>query len=84
MVKGSDRLRYLAYRCHRCGRILTKLEILDRWHEAEKDVSVTKSAVCPCGARHLSPSNVKLWEELFLPRVWKLWWYEVFLPWVRR
>ena len=81
MVKGSERLKYLCYRCYRCGRLLTKLEIIDKWHENEKDVSVVRSALCSCGSRHITPTNPKWWEELLLPRVWWLWALEVFMPW---
>lgn len=83
-LKPSERLRYLCYRCYRCGRLLTRLEIVAKWEEAEKDTSTVQSAVCSCGSRHITPGNPKLWEELFLPRVWKLWYYEVFLPWLNR
>ncbi len=84
MYPGSERLHFPCYRCHRCHRLITKLEILDRWHEAEKDTSVVHHAICPCGSRHLSPTNPKWWEELLYPRVWRLWYYEVLLPWLAR
>ena len=90
MYTGSERLRYLCYRCHRCARLLTKLEILDKWtkyeaeNEANSGLGKVKKALCSCGSQHIVPTNAKLWEELLLPRVWKLWWYEVFLPWVKR
>jgi hypothetical protein len=77
-----DRINYLVMRCYRCGRLITKLEILRVWDKAEKSGGVHPS-LCPCGSRHVSPTNPKLWEELFLPRVWKLGFYEVFLPWLR-
>ena len=80
----SERLRYLCYRCYRCGRLLTKFQILDKWEEAEKDVSVTRSALCACGSRHINPSNPTLFEELTNFRIWILWFYEVFLPWLRK
>ncbi len=84
MYPGSDRLTYLCYRCHRCGRVLTKIQILKRWVEAEKDISVTQSAVCACGSRHINPSNPTLFEELTSPSIWVLWWHEVLLPWLRK
>lgn len=83
MSSRSDRLSYLCYRCHRCGRLLTKLEIIDKWEEAEKDISVPHLGLCVCGSRHISPSN-PLWYEEFSPRVLKLWFYEIVLPWLKR
>jgi len=83
MYEDSDRLRFLCYRCHRCGRLLTKLQILDKWHEAEKDVTKTNMGLCACGSRHINPSNPTLWEELTHPSVWRLWYYEVLLPWLK-
>ena len=80
-MSDEDRLRYLCYRCYKCGRLLTRLEILKKWREAEKYVGeageAIRASLCPCGSRHISPTNPTLREELFLPRVWKLWWKEV-------
>jgi hypothetical protein len=75
----SDRLSYLLYRCQGCKRLLTRLEIIESWERSES-TGVRFSGICPCGSGKIGPTNAKLWEELFLPRVWKLWWYEVFLP----
>lgn len=73
----SDReVSYLAFRCVGCGRLITKLELMDRWQKSELE-GLSDHSVCPCGSRQLRPTNPKLWEELFLPRVWKLWWREV-------
>lgn len=83
-MNRNDRLRFLCYRCYRCGRLLTKYEILDKWEAAEKDVSVVHSSICKCGSRHITPANPTLLEELTLPRVWKLWFYDVFRPWLRK
>ncbi len=82
-MKPSERLRYFCYRCYRCGRLLTRLEIVKRWEIAEKDLSVPHLTICPCGSRHLSPTNPKWWEELLYPRVWKLWWVEAVTPWLK-
>lgn len=60
----TDRLFY-CYRCHLCQRLLTKLEIL----EAR---AAGRLNLCPCGSRKIQVTNPKMWEELFLPRVWKL------------
>lgn len=75
---SDERLRYLAYRCYVCGRLLTRYEIYDRWDRGESD------NLCPCGSNKISPTNPKLWEELFLPRVWRLWWFGVVIPWLRK
>jgi hypothetical protein len=80
----NERLRYLCYRCYRCGALLTKYQILDRWEAAEKDIGVVHSALCKCGCRHITPSNPTLFEELTSPSIWKLWLYDVFIPWLRR
>jgi len=78
----SSRLTYLAYRCEKCGRLLTKLEMIEGWERAERD-GISLKGVCSCGSGRVSPTNPKLWEEICLPRVWRLWWKEVALPWVR-
>lgn len=46
-----------------CGRALTKLEILERMQHGP---------ICPCGNNSWKSSNFKLWEELILPRSWKM------------
>lgn len=74
----SDRLSHLAYRCTKCRRLLTKLEIISTWEKAERE-GVSRG-LCPCGGSRISPSNPTLSEELLLPRVWKLWFYEILLP----
>ena len=86
MSKASDRLRYFCYRCYRCGRLLTRLEIVAKWVETEKNVDLSKphAVICPCGSRHLTPTNPYWYEELFFPRVWKLWFLEIFLPWLKK
>jgi len=53
------------YRCHSCGRLITKLEVLES--RAERRMNL-----CPCGSRVVQPTNPKVWEELFLVRCWKL------------
>jgi hypothetical protein len=75
-------LKYLLYRCYKCGRVITKLDIQAIWSIPPPPKGCNDHVpLCPCGSRHVSPSNAKLWEELILPRIWKLWWYEVVLPW---
>src|SRR5947207_4395614 len=60
----TDRLHY-CYRCKGCARLITKLEVL----EARAAGRVN---LCPCGGRTISPTNATWWQELTLPRLWKL------------
>jgi hypothetical protein len=60
----TDRLHWV-YRCTSGGRLLTKLEILEQRSSGSADL-------CPCGSRTIRPTNARWWEELFLPRCWKL------------
>jgi hypothetical protein len=84
-VKGTERLRYLVFRCYRCKRILTKLQILDKWLSAEADgPRKGHNALCVCGSRHIVPTDLTAWEEITTPRVWVLWFYEVLVPWLRK
>ena len=75
---SSRTTTYLCYRCLACHRLITRYDILRAWEEAKS------AALCPCGGGKISPSNPTLWEEITLPRVWRLWWGEVFLPWLRK
>jgi len=79
---NKEDIRYLCYRCYICGRLITKLDLVRVWTAAEK-AGVDQKSVCPCGSGKLSPTNPKLWEELLLPRVWRLWLQEVVWPWVK-
>ena len=58
----SDRLRHLVYRCYRCARPLSKLEILKTWEDAEASGKLIMG-LCPCGSRHINPSNLTPEEE---------------------
>jgi DNA-directed RNA polymerase subunit RPC12/RpoP len=78
----DTRLPHLAYRCLACTRLLTRLEILAEWDRLERTQEQSRG-ICPCGSNRISPTNVSLWEELTIPRVWKLWWSEIVLPWWR-
>ena len=60
----TDRLHWV-YRCTSCGRLITKLEVLDQRSSGSADL-------CPCGSRSVRPTNARWWEELLLPRCWKL------------
>jgi hypothetical protein len=76
MSKDPDgRVSYLTYRCYVCGRLVTKLEIIAAWDESDRTGKTRQ--LCACGSGRLAPTNPKWWEELFLPRVWYLWWHEV-------
>lgn len=61
---------YDFYRCHSCGRLITKIEE----HET---LLGRRQTICPCGSRHYRPSWPKL-QEWLLPRVlvftWKRLW----------
>lgn len=49
-----------------CGRFLTKLEILQRMDHPR--------GICPwCGSNGFRSGNPNIFEELLLPRSWKLW-----------
>ena len=71
----SDRLRFLLYRCYQCHRLLTHYEILKTWTKAE--AGDPQNGLCPCGSGKITPTNAKLWEELLLPRVWRVIWKDV-------
>lgn len=60
----TDRL-YWVYRCHSCARLITKIEILEAWGKGQPNL-------CPCGSKVIRPTNAKVWEELLLPRCWRL------------
>lgn len=57
-------------RCTKCGRLITKTEVLDRL-EGRKPLPT-----CPCGSNSIRPSE-PLWWEYALPRVmilaYKVW-----------
>jgi len=57
---------YITNRCDACRRAITKLEVLASFQRGR--------TVCPCGSNRFKVSNFKLWEQLLLPRSWKLWW----------
>lgn len=60
---------YHINRCELCGRLLTKLEIVERLDSAHSGGEW--AGLCPCGASRFRPSNPKWWEY-FLPRVIRL------------
>lgn len=71
----SNRLRYPVYRCEKCKRLLTRLEIVAKWERAEAAASQPATiALCACGGGRISPANPTLWEELTSPRLWRQAW----------
>ena len=64
-----SRLRYPLWRCDQCGRIITRREIVGKWEAAEATSGPV--TLCPCGCSIIHPTNPKMWEEMFLPRVWR-------------
>jgi len=60
---------YHISRCESCGRLLTKIEIVERLAAAHAGGAWT--GLCPCGASRFRPSNPKWWEYL-LPRMIRL------------
>jgi len=79
MAIEVSELRYLVYRCSGCRRVLTSLEMQERWSKSQTE-GFKDNSICPCGSTKLIPSNPSLLEELTLPRIWKLWFKKVFLP----
>ena len=55
---------FYAYRCRKCTRIVTKLQVLDKM--GGKDVRL-----CPCGSGQIAPCDLA-GADWLLPRVWKL------------
>ena len=76
-------MKYWLYRCLACRRILTKYQLAAVWERAEKSGVDTKG-VCVCGGGRVGPTNATIFEEVTNPHIWKLWWLDVFLPWVER
>jgi len=80
-------VRYYVYRCHRCHRILTRLQVYDAWDKAaelDKQDGGTHAGICVCGSRHINPTNLSVWEEITSFQVWKLWWVEIARPWLKK
>jgi hypothetical protein len=76
--------RYLLYRCYKCGALITALTIQDIWRSTPDDPPPGSTVpLCTCGSSHISPGNAKWWEELLYPSVWRLWFVEIFKPWLK-
>lgn len=58
------------WKCQKCGRICTKLEMLAATGLEPDDTC------CPCGSLKYSPMNLPWWGWV-LPRVWRLAGYRV-------
>ena len=82
-VNDNREVKYLLFRCYKCGRLITKYQMLDIWQEAELADADVKG-LCPCGSGRISPGNATVWEELTRPDVWLVWWLDVALPWLKR
>lgn len=65
MTKTKPDGIYPVNHCRGCGRLLTKLEILDVF------AGKRPIPLCPCGKNSFSPANLR-WYEWSYPRVWKL------------
>ena len=74
---NKHRTGHLYYRCHKCGRGMTCLQVEARWDKAEAKGG-EHPELCPCGSRQLSPGNPLWWEELLYPSIWKLWYERVY------
>lgn len=73
----SNRLRYPIYRCEKCKRLLTRLEIVRKWEKAEAQPNkVATVSLCICGSGRISPANPTLWQELTSPRLWRQAWVD--------
>lgn len=68
----SNRLRYPVYRCEKCKRLLTRLEIVRKWEKAEAEPNITASiALCVCGSGRISPTNLTQDEENRFGSYWQ-------------
>ena len=64
-LSGTTDGLHWVYRCASCGRLITKLEVLE-------GRAAGNANLCPCGSKTVRPTNARVWEELLLPRCWKL------------
>jgi DNA-directed RNA polymerase subunit RPC12/RpoP len=79
---SEERLRFPYYRCYRCGKGMTKFQIIKKW-EKEEATKSGKLNLCACGSRQIVPANPSLLEELFKPSIWLLWLKE-FSPFAKK
>lgn len=80
----ADReMKYLVYRCNGCRRVLTKYQLIAAWDKAEAN-GADQKGVCFCGSGRVSPTNITTFEELTNLAIWKVWWLDVALPWLRK
>jgi len=56
----SIKSNYDFWRCHRCQRLVTKVE---------EHALMATGKFCPCGSDRAHPANLP-WYGWFLPRVW--------------
>lgn len=61
-------IRFPVYRCEKCKGLITRDEIRAAWARGS---SPSDLAVCRCGSRRFSPTNLTLWQELTSVKVWR-------------
>src|SRR3990170_6066487 len=72
-MSDIDRLSNSLYRCYKCGRLITALEILAVWKKAESEGCLTgRPGICSCGSGHVSPTNMTPDESRKLFSYWQL------------
>jgi hypothetical protein len=73
-MKRTGRLTYTTYRCYKCARLLTCLEIEARMDAsaAVSDGAEQTTPICPCGSGHISPTNVTPEEKKRFLNLWQL------------
>jgi hypothetical protein len=76
----SPRLSHLLFRCHQCGRLITKYQIIAIWEYLEANPAEKSKGLCSCGSGKISPANATVWEELTTPAIWYLWWRDIVAP----
>jgi hypothetical protein len=72
----SERLRFYAFRCNSCKRVITKRQILAKWQKYDKS-RIPISGLCKCGGIHIRPTNLTIWEEITNPHVWAMFFTEI-------
>ncbi len=82
---NDPRIKYMLFRCFKCGELLTAFGLKKVWDKAPTNPKPGENIpLCACGSGHISPSNAKWWEEVFLPRCWKVIIQLVFWPWLKK
>lgn len=71
-----DRVRYLILRCVACKEFITKIELVQRWEQMEKDENKTVG-ICECGGRQVRPGNLTEAERRKYESLWQWFRYKV-------